>query len=290
MTKGPGFPIDRVWHAGLTLLAVFGSAVVLLLPVHSNAQTQAQAPSPVRAAAKPVATEQGVRWTDLKPAQQGVLKPLERDWSVIDAARKQKWLEIAARFPTMSETEQGRVQTRMVEWAKMTPQDRGQARVNFQEAKQLPVQDRQARWDAYQALPAEQKRELAARAAPAAAGASADAGRKQPPPAAHTDKTSRELPQIKSNIVPNPALSASPKQVSPTLVQAGPGATTTVMTKRPNPPPHQQTGMPKIAATPEFVNKSTLLPQRGPQGAATRSASATEPALPKQPSRPPPSQ
>jgi len=30
--------------------------------------------------------------------------------------------------------------------------------------------------------------------------------------------------------------------------------------------------LPKIAATPEFVNKSTLLPQRGPQAAATRSA------------------
>jgi hypothetical protein len=30
--------------------------------------------------------------------------------------------------------------------------------------------------------------------------------------------------------------------------------------------------MPKIAATPEFVNKATLLPQRGPQGAAMRSA------------------
>jgi hypothetical protein len=40
------------------------------------------------------------------------------------------------------------------------------------------------------------------------------------------------------------------------------------------PPVHQQTGLPKIAATPEFVNKATLLPQRGPQGAAARSAAA----------------
>jgi hypothetical protein len=53
-------------------------------------------------------------------------------------------------------------------------------------------------------------------------------------------------------------------------VQAGPGATTTLVTRRPTPPAHQQTGLPKIAATPEFVNKSTLLPQRGPQGAAVR--------------------
>jgi len=46
------------------------------------------------------------------------------------------------------------------------------------------------------------------------------------------------------------------------------------MSKRPTPPSHQQTGLPKIAATPEFVDKSTLLPRRGPQAAATRSAAA----------------
>ena len=32
--------------------------------------------------------------------------------------------------------------------------------------------------------------------------------------------------------------------------------------------------MPKIAATPEFVNRSTLLPKRGPQAAAVAPASA----------------
>jgi hypothetical protein len=61
------------------------------------------------------------------------------------------------------------------------------------------------------------------------------------------------------------------------VVQAQPGATTTLITKRPVPPTHQQTGLPKIAATPEFVDKATLLPQRGPQGAATRSAAASDP-------------
>ena len=69
---------------------------------------------------------------------------------------------------------------------------------------------------------------------------------------------------------------AAPKPVAPTVVQAQPGATTTLISKRPAPPAHQQTGLPKIAATPGFVDKSTLLPQRGPQGAATRSAAASE--------------
>ena len=254
---------------------VLASATLLGLPQTTRAQ--GPGPAPQRASAKPATAEQGLRWGELKPAQQAVLKPLEPDWSGIDAQRKQKWLELATRFPKMSPTEQGRVQARMVEWAKLTPTERGQARVNFQEAKQLPAQDRQARWDAYQALPPEQKRELAARASPAGSSSGAEPARKPFAPVTTLEKTGRELPQAKSNIVPNPAFSASPKPVSPTVVRAGPGATTTVMTKRPMPPSHQQTGLPKIAATPEFVNKATLLPQRGPQGAATRAAAATEP-------------
>ena len=81
--------------------------------------------------------------------------------------------------------------------------------------------------------------------------------------------------QTKSNIVPNPGFAVPLKPVAPTVVQARPGATTTLISKVPAPPMHQQTGMPKIAATPEFVDKTTLLPRRGPQGAATRSAAAS---------------
>ena len=218
--------------------------------------------------AKP-GVEEGVRWNDLKPAQRAALTPLERDWSGIDATRKQKWIEVSGRFQKMSPDEQSRMQARMNEWTKLSPQERGAARLNFQEAKQLPPQDRQARWDAYQALPPEKRREFAERAKPPA-----DAARKNaaPLPRNGDAKTARDAPSPKSNIVPNPAFSAPPKPIAPTVMRAGPGATTTLISKRPAPPSHQQTGLPKIAATPEFVNKSTLLPQRGPQAAATRSA------------------
>jgi hypothetical protein len=218
-------------------------------------------------AVKP-APEQGVRWSALKPAQQAALKPLEHEWSGIDPRSKQKWLEMSTRFPKLTPPEQARIQDRMTEWAKLTPRERGEARMHFQEAKQLPAQDRRARWEAYQALSPEQKQRLAARAGP-----SAEVARK--PTAVRNDKVARDpLPQAKSNVVPNPASVAPPRTVAPTLLQGSPGATTTLITKRPSPPGHQQTGMPKIAATPEFVNKATLLPQRGPQGAATRSAAA----------------
>jgi Protein of unknown function (DUF3106) len=209
----------------------------------------------------------------MKPGEQAALKPLEREWTAISAPQKQKWLELSARFPKMTPAEQARVQERMSEWARLSPQQRGQARLNFQEAKKVPTEDRQARWDAYQALSPEQKQQLATRAAPAASAGAA----------ARTDRPGRDGPQAKSNIVPNPASAAQRTAIAPTVVQAGPGATTTPVTKRPTPPSHQQTGMPKIAATPEYVDKATLLPQRGPQGAATRStaASAASPAAPR---------
>ena len=243
-----------------------------------------RAPATLRVNGKP-GVEQGVRWRDLKAAQQAALKPLEHDWSDIDTPQKQKWLQLVARFPKMSASEQERVQARMAGWAKLTPKERGQTRLNFEEARQLPSLDRQARWDAYQALPAEQKRQLAARAAPATAPvagsvAATDTARKPGTADARADrpdKAARDAALAKSNIVPNPAFANRPGSVSPTVVRAGPGATTTSISKRATPPSHQQTGLPKIAATPEFVDRNTLLPQRGPQGVPFHSKAASGP-------------
>jgi hypothetical protein len=233
----------------------------------------AAASGPATETAPRTTAEQGVRWRDLKPSQQAALKPLEREWSGIGAAHKQKWIELSADIVKRSPAEQARIQERMTAWAQLTPQERSQARFNFQEAKQLNATERKARWDAYQALTPEQKQQfLAARAARAAAK-----------PAVRPEASSREA-QAKTNIVPNPALATSPKVIAPTVVQARPGATTTPITKRPTPPSHQQAGLPKIAATPEFVNKSTLLPRRGPQG-ATATSTASRPASGPSPAR-----
>jgi hypothetical protein len=234
----------------------------------------AQGPVPAR-----TAVESGKRWNDLTVAQREALSPLQRDWSVIDADRKQKWIEVAARFPSLPVGERSRIQVRMAEWARLSPQERGQARLNFQQAKQIPPEDRQASWSAYESLPAETKRQLAARAAnPGTAPAPGAEPVRRPgaPVPPKLDRAARDAAQAKVNIVPNPALAAPPKPVAPTVTRAAPGATTSLISKRPVPPPHQQTGLPKIAATPGFVDKATLLPQRGPQGAATRSAAASQ--------------
>ncbi len=258
------------WRGLATTLALILGVACLVPASRSFAQQPSAA---VRAVPVAAAGEQGTRWSELQPAEKMALKPLEREWSTIDVRSKRKWQELAVRFPKLKPEEQARVQERMTSWAKLSTRERTEARMHFQEAKQLPAQDRKARWDAYQALSPEQRKQLADRAAPAA-----DAPRKSAPAAARADRSLRDgAPQAKSNIVPNPALVAPPKAVAPTVVQARPGATTTLIDRRPTPPGHQQTGLPKIAATPEFVNKATLLPQRGPQGAATRSANTPAP-------------
>ena len=221
-----------------------------------------QPASAPRTAAGPAATttaaaETGPTWASLPPAHQNALAPLKPHWSGIDANRKSKWLIVAQRFPSLPLEERQRVQTRMSEWAAMSPAERGRARQNFQELRNLPHEDRQALWEAYRALPEEQKQKLAQRAKPA------------PKPAEPASGNSG-----KRAVAVNPAPVLA-KQVSPTVVQARPGATTTLVTKSPTPPAHHQPGIPKIAATPTFVNPSTLLPSRGPQGAATHSAAAS---------------
>jgi hypothetical protein len=236
-------------------------------------------------------SEQGPRWMSLSAAQREALSPLEEDWPGIDASRKQKWLEIAARYPSLSASEKKRVQERMADWARLTPAQRGEARANFQQANRVVPQDRHAQWEAYKALPDTERSRLATQAAaarppaaPAASRSGAVAGARPAPAraaaapagasgterrtAATSGGSTGSTSSAKSNLVPNPTFATTLRPVAPTVVRAGPGATTTLVTKQPAPPIHQQPGLPKIAATPVLVDQSTLLPQRGPQAAA----------------------
>ena len=232
---------------------------------------RAAAPSPVApasaASATPVppraATPTRPAWQSLSPQQRTILAPLERDWGSIDAPRKIKWLDVASRFPAMPPADQQRVQERMAEWARMTPVERGRARLSFQESKQFSPEQKQARWEAYQALPDEERKALALRGKPA----------DERPHSTLAPASAPVLLASKTGTLPGPAASApsalSAKPVAPTMVQAKPGATTTLMTTPVAPPTHHRPGQPKIAALPGQVNPTTLLPQSGPQAAAS---------------------
>jgi len=218
---------------------------------------------PAKPAAAAVTDADGLGWASLSAQQRSVLAPLQRDWHSIDAPRRAKWLEVASRFPSMPAEERQRVQDRMADWARMTPAERGRARLTFQESKQLTREQKQERWEAYQALPNEERQALAERAGPAAAP------RKPAAPSAPFDASA---PKKMADQVRAGASAPLVKPVAPTIVQAKPGATTTLMTRPAAPPAHQQPGQPKIAAKPEQVNRQTLLPQLGPQAAASASA------------------
>lgn len=198
----------------------------------------------------------GPAWLELTAAEQHALEPLRTQWSTIDPARKAKWREVATRYHSLSPAEQQRLRARMVAWDGMSATQRTEARTRFRESNELPAAERKARWEAYQSLRPEQREELAARAArrPGFPNTTKGAGPVGRPPA--TAFGSR------------PAEAFHP--VGPGVVQARPGASTRPILQAPAPPRHQQPGLPKIAATPGFVDSTTLLPQRGPQGAAAQ--------------------
>ncbi|MDQ2778544.1 MAG: DUF3106 domain-containing protein [Pseudomonadota bacterium] len=224
--------------------------------------------------------DQAPTWASLSPAQQQALTPLQREWPYVDARRKQKWLEVASRYTAMSHDEQVRVQARMDEWLALSPTERARARLQFQELKQVPADERQERWRAYQALSPEERKRLAKEARPAPKTAlpneAASAMRRKSTPVA----TRQHLADPATAGVAGAAVirAATPLAgAQPLAVQARPGATTNTSGARPLPPLHHHAGLPKIAATAGFVDPATLLPKRGPQGAAVRAEPAVAP-------------
>ncbi len=235
---------------GVLARAFAGALTLSLMWVAAPLQTQAQVLQPSTA------------WAALSAPQKEFLAPLQPSWATIDAARQRKWIDVAAKSTVLSPEERSRVQERMAGWAQMSPEDRGRARLNYQELKQLTAKDeRQTQWEAYQALPEARKRELSRQ------------GLVERPaePVRRVARANRS-DNVKSAIVKSgPPSQRSLRTVGPTVVQATPGATTSLMSQPATPPLHQQAGLPKLSAKPGFVDPKTLLPRRGLQGAAVAS-------------------
>ncbi len=129
-----------------------------------TAVAQGQPPAGASSAFRGVTTL-STAWSDLTPAQRTALAPLSRKWGQLSEAQQRKWIALAENFNRMPPAEQAKLHSRMAEWVALSPQQRAQARLNFGEAQQLPADDRKAKWEAYQALPPEEKRRLATDAA-----------------------------------------------------------------------------------------------------------------------------
>jgi hypothetical protein len=148
------------------------------------AQTTAtDPPSKSAQVAKPAAVKSGwsrLHWRDLDAEQQKALGPLASQWDGLSEVQKRKWLVIVQNQGKLTPAERAVQHSRMTEWVGLSRQQREQARFNFDEVKRVPVEERKAKWEAYQALSAAEKQRLADSAAKRPQGA---AGTIRPVPA-----------------------------------------------------------------------------------------------------------
>lgn len=90
-------------------------------------------------------------WDRLSPVEQGTLEPLKDLWSSMTAEQQAKWRLVAERVQASPKHMQRRLASRIAEWARLTPQQRAHARLNFLElARHYNPRQRKAQWHAYQ--------------------------------------------------------------------------------------------------------------------------------------------
>lgn len=269
-----------VHRLALATVATLGLACALGSHAH-----KAMAAADMHPATAGVAS--GSSWQALTPSQRQALTPLATQWAQMDEAGRQKWLKVASRFDSLTPQERQRLQERMKQWAELQPSERGEARLRFQQTRQLPADERQQKWAAYQALSPEDRQDLTRQAQrrtrtvmlPDHMVGPREAGQmfatKRPAVAAAAPGKSNVVPSMPQSGKGLPPQGTQPVVVAPTLVKAGPGATTNLVTHQPMPPSHQQSGSPKITATKGFVDPVTLLPRKGAQSAAMASLPAS---------------
>lgn len=248
-----------------SILRAFSAAVLI---ASAQAQTQmpptgTETPPPSEPAVgasaattikKPAAADSGAQWQTLNPSQQHLLAALEGEWGEMDPSRKSKWLELAARYPSLPADEQLRVQERISSWAKLSPAERQQARLGFRAARELKADERQAKWEAYQALPTERRQELADKAAQKQSQPTS--GSK---PGARLAAKAPAPPTAQPLMVPVLPKNQPELPLGPTLLQAKPGASTVLINQEKG--AQRPTGQAKPGFDARLVDGATLLPK-----------------------------
>jgi Protein of unknown function (DUF3106) len=196
--------------------ASLGACVILaagaLCTTVAKGQTNAGAPSG-EMASKPTATPAVKRapskplWRELTTRQQRALEPLAPHWDDLTEPHKRKWLAISRNYAILPPADQETLHSRMTEWATLSNQERSEARHNFAEVKRVPIDERKAKWEEYQALSEEEKRKLASRASLRPLGAAATI---QPVPA--------------QKLAPLPSVAAAGGQHTPRIQLAPPSS------------------------------------------------------------------
>lgn len=215
----------RAPSARFASLGTLSIALALLLGAASllaqTATTVVPKPTTTKSAAKSATA--GPAWSELTGPQRLALDPLAGSWNHISEGQKRKWIALSQNYPTLSESERVTLRSRMTEWVALSPTQRNQARLNFARTKKLSAQEKQQQWLAYQALSAEQKKQLAARAnrshgaAPALMPGPSNKLAEMPVTRSHARKTaaSAPRPQAAASAATSPTMGASSPKPMP---------------------------------------------------------------------------
>jgi hypothetical protein len=107
-----------------------------------------------------------IAWGSLSAQQKLALQPLQSNWNSLSDQQKRKWISISANYPRMAVGEQTKLHERMAQWAALSPRQRELARLNYGEVQKISPQQKNEKWEAYQALTPTAKQKLAASAQP----------------------------------------------------------------------------------------------------------------------------
>lgn len=91
-------------------------------------------------------------WNELSPAQHKALEPLAGEWNNLSETQKRKWIAVGKNYDRMPPSEQQRLHDRMDAWIALSPQQRQTARFNYAGTKRMKRDEKQEKWQAYQAL------------------------------------------------------------------------------------------------------------------------------------------
>jgi hypothetical protein len=145
---------------GSFLAGLMGAAAQTPLITPPGALPASNTATPDAVSAAPAPTSSA--WRQLTPMQRQALAPLGAQWGALTPLQQNKWLNVSKNFTQLPVADQVTMHSRMADWVDLSPQQRNLARLNFNQMQSLPKEDKKAKWQAYQALPAEEKRLLSA--------------------------------------------------------------------------------------------------------------------------------
>ena len=102
-------------------------------------------------------------WAQLTDNQRKILSALGGEWDTLRPWQRAKMLDIARDYPKMDSGKQLRVQRRLTSWSRMTPYERENARIRFQQFHSLSADKKdelRKKWAEHQKLPEVEREKL----------------------------------------------------------------------------------------------------------------------------------